>query len=84
MSNDFPMVGFGVGTVIIMFLIYVAVMLVAIWIFYVIVRAAVTNGILRASRRGAFQNMVSPPAYPPQHTMNPNAPSGQAGPPYQT
>lgn len=81
MSNDLSIVGFGVGTAILMFVIYIAMLVISLWIFYLIVRAAVTNGIMRASRQGAFQSM-SPPPFQGHQPINPGGPT-QGGPPFQ-
>jgi len=78
MSNDFPSLGLGVGALVVALLVYVAVLLVVLWIFYLIIRAAVTHGIMRASARGAF-TAVDRSAAPPQRHYPPQPP--QHGPP---
>lgn len=70
-----PELGLGFGALIAGFVVYVLVLLIMLWIFYLIIRAAVTSGIMRASARGAFTAMSqsAPPQqfspHPPQQQM---------------
>lgn len=71
--------GFGAVAAVIALLIYLVVLGLMLWIFYLIIRAAVTSGIMRASARGAFREMA-PPHYPgPPRGPGPGQPGG---PPY--
>lgn len=70
-SNDYSgaAAGLGIGVLIVGFLVYIAILALAIWIGYLIMRTAVKNGILRAdeerARRGlAGGGMAPPPAGP--------------------
>lgn len=82
--SDVPFTGLGVGVAgfLIGAIIYFGIMALMLWIFYLIIRAAVTSGVLRASERGAFRAMA-PPQYPPgPPTMGPG-PGQPGGPPYR-
>ena len=67
MSNDYSgaAAGLGFGVLIIGFIIYIAILALAIWIGYLIMRTAVKNGILRAdeerARRGIGGGGMAPP-----------------------
>lgn len=78
---DGPGIFYGAGGITVVILgaaIYLAVLLLTLWIFYMIIRAAVTNGILRAARQGAFRSAPQqhyPPQSPPQqHQGGPYGP----------
>ena len=55
MSNDYSgaAAGLGFGVLIIGFIVYIAILALAIWIGYLIMRTAVKNGILRADEERA-------------------------------
>lgn len=68
MSNDYSgaAAGLGIGVLIIGFIVYIAILALAIWVSYLIMRTAVKNGILRAdeerARRGIPGGGMAPPA----------------------
>ncbi|WP_394685994.1 hypothetical protein [uncultured Microbacterium sp.] len=68
MSSDYSgaAAGLGFGVLIIGFVMYIAILALAIWIGYLIMRTAVKNGILRAdeerARRGLPGGGMAPPA----------------------
>lgn len=68
MSNDYSgaAAGLGIGVLIIGFIVYIAILALAIWVSYLIMRTAVKNGILRAdeerARRGIPVGGMAPPA----------------------
>lgn len=67
MSNDYSgaAAGLGIGVLIVGFLVYIAILALALWIGYLIMRTAVKNGILRAdeerARRGIGGGGMTPP-----------------------
>lgn len=76
MNNNFDWTPIGAGMGIAMLIgivIYLAVLALVIWIFYLIIRAAVTNGIMRARDRGAFNPPPGqvPGPYPGSAPMHP-------------
>ncbi len=76
--------GFGIA-MLIGIIIYLAILALVIWIFYLIIRAAVTNGIMRARDRGAFNPPPGQaPPYPGSAPMPPGGDPRQMPPgPYQ-
>lgn len=82
MIEDFPSVGFGIGTALVGVIVYVAFLIFALWIGYLVIRAAVTSGIMRAAEKGAFRSMAPPPQYTSQPPMGPG-PGQSGGPPFR-
>ena len=98
MNNAPELYGVGVGIAVVVFVVYLAVVAFMLWIAYLIIRAAVTSGIMRASERGAFRSMgaaqyPAPPSTrpgpglsapsPPGQPGQPGGPGGPGGTPYQ-
>ncbi len=68
MQFDDQFMAWGIGGAIIGLIIWLAVVAFSLWITYLIIRAAVTSGIMRAADRGAFRGMNpgGPGGYPAQ------------------
>lgn len=64
MTPSISDIGFGFGSIAVGFLVYLIFLVISLWIFYLVVRAAVASGVMRAARRGAFRDM-NPPQYMP-------------------
>jgi len=88
MNSDYygPMAGLGIGMVILGIILYLGILALMLWVFYLIVRTAVKNGILKADEeRAARSGRGAPPqGYRPPHgypgAPGPSAPSGGAHP----
>lgn len=74
MGPNISDLGLGFGAVAIGAVAYLIVFLISLWIFYLVVRAAVTSGVMRASKRGAFRSMNAPQYMPPQGGQPPMSP----------
>ncbi|MPV50804.1 hypothetical protein GCG21_12450 [Pseudactinotalea sp. HY160] len=85
--NNLPDWGFaGAGVMLLIgIVIYLTIFALVIWIFYLIIRAAVTNGIMRARERGAFNPPPGQGGYQPGPSpMRPGGDPRQMPPgPYQ-
>lgn len=70
-----PWLGLGLFWVLIMLVIYVGVFALMIWIFYLIIRTAVKNGILRAdeARASRARAHATQQAYAPPPASYPNS-----------
>ncbi|WES63913.1 hypothetical protein P0L94_15775 [Microbacter sp. GSS18] len=60
MDNDYGWVaGFGIAGILIAFVLYVGVIALTLWVFYLIIRTAVKNGILKADEERARRRYPS-------------------------
>jgi hypothetical protein len=76
MDNDYSglAAGLGIGAIIFGLVIYLGTIALMLWIGYLVMRAAVKNGILRADAERAGQRPGGPYSAPPstqQHGMPP-------------
>lgn len=73
--------GFGAGMALVAIVAYFLLVALMLWVMFLIIRAAVTSGILRAARKGAFVNGPQHQQLHPQgYQQAPNMPSSQGGP----
>ncbi len=81
-----PLAGFGIIAMIFGIILYLGVMALTLWVFYLIIRTAVKNGILkadeeRAARSGLAAQRASADQYRGPHPgPQPGAPTGYGRP----
>lgn len=68
-----PLAGFSIIAVIFGLIMYAGMMALMLWLFYLIIRTAVKNGILKADEERAARGMAPhpPQSYPPQSYSTP-------------